>query len=862
MSKFDWRTDDDIVWDKADTPSPTIRRRRLPWIAAAVVLLAAAGAVLYRQVNKRIEVTTDAVKNDILTSHALVQQAGQQNDDDLFNTLVSGRDRTWVAAQMELVERGLFFDREALALTWLPARAIPASSAEAADGVVIDLNPELTAAELTYLQSYATPVGNGITETVQLQQTAVYRRGRRRWLLSPPDDDFWGQLQANQGSVLVLSYPERDAAVAERLAFDLDAKLSQMCRSLADLNCPRDMQVHVRLDSEPASLSRSAGPLFVLQENGARLELPAPTLIGLPVDEPSYQALYRGYAVQIVAATIADLVDYQCCDHLPFFQVLLAHQLADLGLRPFPAEQVDYGRIVSEGATFDDLTADWGSVAVYHHLSAEGWRVFTAVDYIRRQLPGLSIPVLQRHINDHDALADWLLVAARESANTIIDVPAAVAIARSWPQFAFDQVVVDQEPPPIPFPDQAVFALCGADFNEGPRADLYQFDLTTMTWVDEPLGIDYLMLNPLPQDDALFLQSLDLEDGQTLRSALLRDGVIEALFAGEYISFGQFDPTGERMIAYGTTQDSTGIFLVDVAACQDGVCPMQLLAGTPLWSPSGQDFIMTPVDALTKSPFFVNDRIILFDVHSPLTPWPIYRGESAQVLGDEGEFIRTGTGFAPFWLDESTYGYIWQVPTSSDSRRHQLVLASTVDDAPRPLLTEVVLLAALPEAQRAFDFDLTLHYVVPHPLQPDLLFVVALDEARQAYVFSYHLPTKAIRFHLQVDFSWDNSLGFSPDGRFLIMTGIMAESSRDIAPEPDNRIILYDLEANRVQMQALPGSTLFFSPMNLYDWSADGQWLAIVLDSQALALVAPAYDYQFLIPHDLGDCSNVAWLNQ
>lgn len=249
---------------------------------------------------------------------------------------------------------GRLYEREMLGLHWLPLADVNSRLPD----IELDIDPELNAAELRFAQEYAIDVGNGVTETVILRQTAVYRRGAQRWLLSPPDADFWGDTITDRGSILTLAYPERDKPIAEKLAFDLDAKLNEMCRTLPDLNCPDDLRLHLRLNNDLTSLGWMAEPLSTLSA-GFPMDLPTPTLVGLPVDEAGYQALYRGYAAKLATAVISQLVGYDCCQHAIFFQALTNYQLSRLGLRPWPVTVDDYARVVSERVSGYELNQVW-----------------------------------------------------------------------------------------------------------------------------------------------------------------------------------------------------------------------------------------------------------------------------------------------------------------------------------------------------------------------------------------------------------------------------------------------------------------------------------------------------------------------
>ncbi|MCZ7669469.1 MAG: hypothetical protein M5U34_20970 [Chloroflexi bacterium] len=133
-----------------------------------------------------------------------------------------------------------------------------------------------------------------------LTQTAVYRRGERSWLLAPPLSDFWGEWVINKGERLTLIYPQRDAAIAERLAVDLEEVVAQICEQPGFPPCTDSLKIALRLDTSPASLAQGVDRRSLFDKQ-AYLNLPAPTLFGLPQNEAGYEALLRAYLRSSVA---------------------------------------------------------------------------------------------------------------------------------------------------------------------------------------------------------------------------------------------------------------------------------------------------------------------------------------------------------------------------------------------------------------------------------------------------------------------------------------------------------------------------------------------------------------------------------
>jgi hypothetical protein len=445
-------------------------------------------------------------------------------------------------------------------------------------------------------------------------------------------------------------------------------------------------------------------------------------------------------------------------------------------------------------------------------------------------------------------LANWLTLITAESTFFNRD-----SLSQRWQSFAFEQVQARQEPPPLPLPAQDIYLLCAPDQGgEDVYTELYQYQLASLEWISHPLDVTALSLSPLPNDEAFLL--LEVTD-VALRTFLWEDNGERLLLADQMITLGQFDPTEQYLQVYSL--DETAINRMDWAACAAGDCTPERMGGYPVWSPKGTDFIMLPADSLGQEPFVVNGRTLLFEPTATPAEWPLYRGSGQPPTANLDALTYLGAGYAPFWLDESAFGYVRQIPISSNSSRHELVLMSTTDETPRVILSETELQLALPGD--ALPTTPTMRYVTPHPQRPELLFIVALSGDQKVNVFSYNLDTTDLRFLLATGSAGDHLLGISPDGRYLVVTGVDSDSDLQFSENRRSDLYLVDLET--VQVQTFAGTNLGFAPANTYDWSADGQWLVIVQKNQMLTLAAPAYDYQQFIRHNWGDCANAVWLN-
>jgi hypothetical protein len=160
------------------------------------------------------------------------------------------------------------------------------------------------------------------------------------------------------------------------------------------------------------------------------------------------------------------------------------------------------------------------------------------------------------------------------------------------------------------------------------------------------------------------------------------------------------------------------------------------------------------------------------------------------------------------------------------------------------------------------DGQLHLIYVAPHPTNSDLLFVaVAVMEQRRSermLILSINRNSRLPLPRLQTDNTVFHSLGFSPDGRYLIVTGL--DTSFTARSDPAGILLLHDIEQNETT-PFLTRQPAFINS-HAYDWSADGRWLAFAMDDNLVAVVSPDERYARPLIHGYGACTSVAWLNE
>lgn len=400
---FDWKTEESIHWDDPPdvTPEPEKdpqrRRRWLGLLLILGVLLIGGGLATYGFLKQRIDAATEETELDVTASYTVIENAAQARDAELFATFLSGREKAWAQAMEQQVRHGRYLDREAFGLTWQPVDPATAVISQT-------VNPRFNSVELLLEHAYSYPIGNGYTETVRLQQTAVYRRGPDRWLLSPPNEEFWGQTVTKAGYYLTLHYPERDAEIAARLALDLDTWIAAICaRPTFALDCPKDAHLQIEFVTDPASLSSEFNTTSFVNEEWW-LHLPTPGLVGLPQGEAGYDALARGYGMRVAGPVLQRRFGVSGEMGAPaFVQALQAWYFSELALRPYPLTLAEWQALQAQGAGLEE-GENWVSTS-----ESPSPFVLALFDFL---LHDLKVPsqtlvhsLASREINTYDA---WL----------------------------------------------------------------------------------------------------------------------------------------------------------------------------------------------------------------------------------------------------------------------------------------------------------------------------------------------------------------------------------------------------------------------------------------------------------------------
>lgn len=852
MSQFNWQKDAEDNWEETVvyTPGPKPRPPRRRWWLIPIILLAlgVAGWLVYRQASQRVAQATTAVTNDVLSSHSLLLQAAYKKDTDLFVALLSGRNAQWTAAQEAMLPADTFFDRPSFGLYATFARQPDLTTTENRL-ISLDFEPDLLAAELLLSQAYTYTLPDGRNQTTTLQQTAVYRQGSQRWLYAPPEDDFWGTTTNYERDGLLVVYPARDEALAQRLSVDLEQMLKQLCNTIVDINCPDDMSVTLVLSPDPDTLVSLTQPQ-TLWASGLRVVLPTPTLVGLPMDEAGYKALLRGYSSQVASAVITHLVRWECCDGAPFYQALLHYQLSQLDLRAWPVTVDNYQRVLDEEISLRTIVPYWRRDNLEAVDPADRWLIYTVVDFLLRGSTRVSPAAAQRNLYAWRSPLPWLEahVLPQNGGPGITSS----ALLNKWVTTATNLNQANTDSVPTVLPQQDLQLVCSSNDNLGRESTtLYRYNIATGEWLTELTQVSLPVASPLPDDSGLVLLNFDEEP---IGLFIWQDGEISQEIDSEgnpFFSFGQVYPTGQ-LLAYdiGESGDSATPQLIDLEQCEGNHCLVEEKPGLLAWSPDGHQTIVADPFLLYFNTLPVNDRRFLFNGR-PVNqqPYTLYRTNGSQRLP-------IGAGYEPFWIDNETYGYIRPSATGNPD----IVIANTADDVPHILVTEDTLRFSLSDDLN-FAPNFHINYVQVDPHDPERLFILTTsgpgDSSQAVHIFSLNWRSRRFSLLLTDTFLGIHTLNISPDGRWLV-TNNWRET---FAGEPVNQssIRLYDLAQHRSQLFV----TVFpsFFPGFLYDWSADGHWLAMMADDDKIALTLPGTNYYEIIQHEYGPCISLAWIN-
>lgn len=828
-SNYDWYTEDEVPEAPAEEPeSPARPVRRWPWAMVALLLLIAVALVVSRQLRQRVSDTENRIEDELTATQIIVERAARDADADVLTPFLSGRDLAWTAAYNDLARQGVLHSLTPLGIVGEPA------GAEVAD---IRLSDDLLSAEVDTLRSYQVSSFLGMTTTVTYRQTNVYRRSSDRWLLAPPEPDFWGaETMAREGRVRV-AFPSRDRDLAGKLALMADDALAEFCSRLEPATCQPDLRLAITLSTDPSSLLAAADPLTIF-ESGRRIVLPSPSYFGLPGDAASEETLLRGYAAQALSALIADLSGWSCCDHGLFFRALLDAELRSLGLRAWPVKPIQYEALL---ATENELTAhraSWYNEWLSPNDADDEWpAAYAIVEFVLERGPHEPLELMQQL--DAASFSAWLL-------EVLGPEPDSAEVNGAWLRFVYERslsIQVADGRPPI---DQDIHLLCWSE-DYVPRATLYRYKVDTGVWQVDGAWEGFTYMQPLPGEAGAILQIFGPKDDQTL---VWREGRAEEFSPDPSQPSrwsilgikGLSDPQGRYLVALDEVMLSRSedylpvLYLVPARECgAEEPCRSYRLPGYPIWSPDGNHMITMVIDG------------------------PLFRDHPVQMsLADgHGNVLRTiGEGRQPGWLNDEAYAYV-----RSDG---QIVTASIADGEPEVLLERAdlveTLLATLPDELLPPSEDL--EEIALGPSNGKLATLSAVSDSRsleRAYFFTYDYAQDRLELILVLENVRAGLLEFTPDGRWLVIRSLESTGSGGSQPWS---YTFYNVEDGRLRTVADEPR----GPDADIALSADGNWLLRSFDGFVDLIALPldvggGYPYHAVINHDFVGCREAAWVS-
>jgi hypothetical protein len=748
---FDWQTDEDGKWQEEVTavpPHPATRfGRKAKGLLAGLgvlVLLLAGFWVAFRRADSQVTAVTNTIEQEVLAADQLLLETAVAGDEELFTSLMLGRKPDWYDVQTRLLNRYLLLDRAPLGF-WLNNKD-DLFPGELVTATQVTLSPDLTLAEVRRPLPYVTITADGEWQELVLQRTAIYQRQDNGWRLAEPDDEFWGEYEHVARPYLDVITPARDAEIAAQLADDLSDLIRKVCTK-PTMNCSPRLVLQLRLDKEPQSLFSlydhvRLNTAYLAGERTTRVSLPAPTLLGLPLDETGYEVLYRGYATQL---TLALLTTFSTAEEMidgfvpqpPNF----APEMADLGLfMPWPP---DYS------------------------------------------------PVRQA------------------------------------------------EPPPIPLPERDILLLC----QDSRAPSLFRYDMDETTWYDAALetegAVSYNMV-AMPDGRGALLTVYSVTDN--LMRLVWVNGGRERLLLAEtsfpaILEVSELEP-GRYLIYYNTSLSPDGgqnfygeyrAAVLDEAACDDDSCELQPFERALTPSPDGRFNLITRLDEEAGLVYEVEDA----------------EGGRIRELGP----IRN-----PQWLDEQTVAYLESVP-AADFVDGKLVILTLTPEGKIDQQHEVTsqdLIETVPGLAYAVGGSFFLNEAVPDYHDPDRFLLSAYEpQMIFPHLFTYDWRQDELspwQWPLLPPADVNMFAGESATGRYLTFV--------------DDRVgfalLLFDQQEETWQQYSLRSPRFLWRP---FTWSEDDAWL-LLLDEEAVRLIAPAHGYEKMLFHGLGYCETAVWVGE
>ncbi len=816
-----WQTDVESDPPDAQPPPPGRNSRRGLTLLIICTLLAAALFAAWRTVRQRALQTEQRVQADVLAAHDLARQAVAGNDPELYTTLLQPEPAEWLAANRQLFENGLLFEGAARMIDLLP-------TSPSAISREVSLDPTLSQATVTTQHTLILSSTGRARQSLLLNQLHSYRLNAGVWRAAPPPPDFWLPEVIASSPSFTLHYPQRDQAVADLLYAELARLLPRAC-GLPGLTCPQGHQLTIRLTPDTAALAAASEPQAFLRhalgDGSASIVLPAPSLIGQPLDEAGRLFMARAYAQRVLAPLISGLAGYDCCERSLLARAIIQRQLYHLRLQPWPLTPDHYEALMGQGLSLGNVLIL--QIRDLDFLHSQSWlQMLSVVEFLEVSLPPGELLTYME-----SSLDFWLLRASRPE-----------QFAVEWTEFVYERSRSAQRAADLDALPQGVLQrTC----YEGETTAVQRYDLQGRGW--QP-AVSYAASDgrrtesifPLPADYGNVVNEVgrDATGRRSARFVWLPPGGATTLFAthpgdGQPSLFAAYDGAAPHwrytVLSPHYPQLLASIeeewWQIELQTCGSAICDAEPWTVRPTWSANGADLLLEayPTAAPGQQPY------TLIRAGN--------RGENAVVVGQ---------GFAPTWLDERHYAYLRPAPAHSGE---EIIVASSANDRPLPIATAQDFMHLL---QRDLPGGRALSFVSLQPMPTDsrLLLLHAVrppipeDIEPDSFLFLIHLaPDMVYTPEITLLYHSDGGLAYrpSPNGRWIAIRNA-------------NTWELLDLQSRELRPLGAVGAPT---------WSADGNWLAQSL-AQHIMLHAPALSYSRPLVHQSGHCSasSLHWLSR
>lgn len=402
-NRFDWKDEEDpsLTLDPSQSGKGQLTgsKRQRVLLGIALVLFFTVGIISFRALQQYLEQTNSRVQVDLLAQNDLVLTAAKNADRDILASLISDRDPVWTEGQLDLVESGLMFDRRTFGLNMVE---------EPPKVERLTISPELDSATVVVRFSYERESANPQERTIGLLQELNYRSSNGRWLLSAPVSGYWEGSVLDEGHYVSIRYPGRDNRYGERLAVDLEALTAEFCARYPTHFCINELPVKIVLGANPKSITETELQISLPQSNN-HIELPTPTVFGVPEDEEGYTAMYRAFGRHLVERIVKFESGWSCCGNRLLFQSLLDHQLVQLALKS-SNPLAGYNRLDLDESLLELGERIWSvnQLADKRELRDEKMAADILVDYLVKNMIRDERFRLQQYLVDADSFHEWL----------------------------------------------------------------------------------------------------------------------------------------------------------------------------------------------------------------------------------------------------------------------------------------------------------------------------------------------------------------------------------------------------------------------------------------------------------------------